>query len=71
MKKLKLNLDELKVESMNAEELGPGRGTVQGFISLDGVCSTHFCATGEASCGQLSCVYTCTSCNPYGCGSCG
>jgi hypothetical protein len=38
--------------------------------SCDGVCGTYFCATIDDSCGAASCVYGCSSLNPYGCNTC-
>lgn len=38
--------------------------------SCDGVCGTYFCATIDDSCGAASCVYGCSSLNPYGCPTC-
>lgn len=92
MGKLKLELDELAVESFDTSATDPQHGTVRGhetdgdpytcggetcmggqqtcWDSCDTVCGSYYCATAEASCGQGSCVYTCTSCNVFGCTSC-
>ncbi|HEV7589685.1 MAG TPA: hypothetical protein VGO40_16335 [Longimicrobium sp.] len=81
MKKTKLRLDDLSVESFDTAVPDRGRtGTVRAHAqtidgptcdgrqtcwdSCDGVCGTYFCVTNFDSCGQQSCVYTCT-CNPY------
>lgn len=91
MSKLKLDLDDLAVESFDtAREEQKQRGTVRAneatewntcqgptcdpgntcWDSCDGVCGSYFCATGDDSCGAASCVYGCSSLNPYGCATC-
>lgn len=93
MSKLKLDLDDLAVETFDTIRAAKAKqdGTVHAnadtewhtcagrtcdpgntcWDSCDGVCGTYFCATAGDSCGQASCVYTCTTCNPYGCATCG
>jgi hypothetical protein len=80
MKKLRLELDDLRVESLETGRDEARKGTVGAHAqtidgptcdgrstcwdSCDGVCGTYFCVTIGDSCGQQSCVWTCT-CNPY------
>jgi hypothetical protein len=90
MRKLKLDLDELAVESFSTFASRNEEGTVHARSgescdvceppcsgrntcadSCDGVCGSYYCYTDEPSCGQGSCLYTCTSCDVSGCSSCG
>ncbi|MDB4950865.1 MAG: hypothetical protein JWM27_3514 [Gemmatimonadetes bacterium] len=57
MRKLRLDLDALSVDSFETAAAEPERGTVHAHLSRDGVCSTYFCTDEE------SCAYT-------GCGDC-
>ena len=59
MKKLRLELDNLQVESFSTDRMEEAKGTVHGFISL--MCSAHDrCNTVDISCNDLSCGgYTC------------
>ena len=102
MHKLRLDLDELSVESFATDAAKEERGTVEGFVSLhctggvatcnggntcDGVAATcagtcyvsckgscpcyqNTDATEDYSCTAPSCVWTCTTCNQFGCASC-
>ena len=52
MKKLKLEIDTLRVESYEAsQELLEDEGTVQGYASLTRL--------GQQTCGGISCDYAC------------
>jgi len=51
MNKLRLAVDELRVESFAAEGDRPARGTVNGFaITLATGCSTCACSSAGANC---------------------
>lgn len=79
MRKLKLSLDTLQVESFAATGNEPARGTVPGhafteyadescFESCNGTCPANGCGSGYASC-YGSCYGTCgaTCYNTCGC----
>jgi len=79
MKKLKLEVDELKVESFQAERGDAARGTIRGqgegsyeigcetvYASRDGSCEGTCFASCNATCGGScygSCDATCFSCD--------
>ena len=75
MKRLKLEIEELRVESFDAG-VGDGRGTVRahGYTEF---CdsepfedSINYCGTAVASCaGQYTCAYTCGNTCSCGCGA--
>ena len=58
MRKLKLDLEKIRIESLATERVGGSRGTVQAHSgptcadSCDGVCGTYFCPdyTFQQSC---------------------
>ena len=60
--KLRLNIDELRVETFTTDEATDGRGTVRGHEGSQ----PHNCFSGEWSCiPEASCGETCPlSCNP-------
>ena len=76
MKKLKLNLDDLKVESFQVtpEDEAAGEGTVEGYCydceTFFGpscrVCPTDVC-TNNTLCGQNTCAATCPNTCPNTC----
>ncbi|MDB4947549.1 MAG: hypothetical protein JWM27_198 [Gemmatimonadetes bacterium] len=62
MHKLKLDLDQLSVESFDTNPPeGTQRGTVKGH--------SHVCVSPFDTCAALSCNYTCGTCDPS-CASC-
>ncbi|HEU4882961.1 MAG TPA: hypothetical protein VFT45_11960 [Longimicrobium sp.] len=62
MRKLKLDLDRLIVESFDTVVAkDPGRGTVEAH--------SHMCVSPFETCAALSCNYTCGTCDPS-CASC-
>jgi hypothetical protein len=95
MRKIRLDLDELQVDSFTTAEQPGGAGTVRGYVSVQcgsdytcnyedtcagvvtcarscGNCGTYYCASGDPSCTDPSCVYSCTcetlyTCPPTGC----
>lgn len=70
--KLKLDLDELQVESFDtaADEQGR-RGTVRGNdLCTCNCCETDAC-TAQTACGQATCAVSCNgTCNEWTCGDC-
>ena len=73
MKKLRLELEELQVESFTTAELDGDRGTVEAYISVR--CNTNYtcdpanntCAYVE-TCGEwASCYVSCDGSCPYPC----
>ncbi|MBV9109420.1 MAG: hypothetical protein JO306_08450 [Gemmatimonadetes bacterium] len=76
MKKLKLEIEELQVETFGTGS-GEGRGTVRGRGYTD-LCGTepfddsiNYCGSAATACGQFSCAYTCGNTCSCGCGGTG
>jgi hypothetical protein len=76
MRKLKLDLDTLDVESFSTVRQQDHPGTIQGHDSgqqtcadsCDGVCSSYFCPSGtEPDSCEFSCIWTCDTCNEFNC----
>ena len=59
MRKMRLELDALAVESFAAAEAGAPRGTVRGHVSL----YYEDCSPSETCDGGNTCAGTCQSCN--------
>lgn len=79
MRKLKLSMDALQVESFHAENPDPERGTVAGYsnpeecVSPNGTCE-KYCTDWSCNTCQGSCNGTCGTCAPTGdtcLGTCG
>ena len=67
MKKLKLNLDEIKVESFETNTIkSMVEGTVHGNVSGKNPAET--CLTCAYTCEGVTCVYTCANTCPNTCG---
>ncbi|HEX2205452.1 MAG TPA: hypothetical protein VHG91_19230 [Longimicrobium sp.] len=74
MRKLKLDVEDLEVSSFSTEKKKPAEGTVHAHSGFSacygdscGNCTSYYCGTdGPDSC-SFSCIWTCDSCNPYGC----
>ena len=69
MKKLKLNLDELKVESFEIKENSLLKGTVEGNVS-GAPCSDTLDGAATCDCPSYvnTCIQTCYSCVHATCG---
>ena len=78
MRKLKLDLDVLAVESFAMDAAREKPGTVRGHDSdsghqtcadsCDGVCGSYCCGSGtEPNSCDFSCIWTCDTCNQYNC----
>ncbi len=64
MKKLRLDLEELAVESFESERAKEARGTVRGYWEYTYYCDTPECTGGGgASCMYTHCDGSCHSCN--------
>jgi hypothetical protein len=62
MKKIRLDLERLDVESFEISAEPADRGTVQGHYSQVGTCDGRFVATCQAG---GTCRYTCNKCTVY------
>ena len=75
MRKLKLELEELRVESFDTDAAGPGGGTVDGAEATEQYCLTaraNACSAGggcsEYTCYPPSCpAASCDDCQTYYC----
>lgn len=78
MKKLALNVDELRVDSFDTASIPDVRGTVNGHYTIDTTC-VQTCTTCQNSCRGTcdwscqgscdnTCQYTCNLTCPYTCG---
>lgn len=69
MKKLRLNLDELELDTFLTDEAGgmgaPAQGTVKGYI-------TRLCTVNDATCNEMTTCNGTVTCNrvPTGCYNC-
>ncbi|HSU15274.1 hypothetical protein [Longimicrobium sp.] len=65
MRKLKLQMDDLRIDSFDTADVPAGGGTVRGHISL----AQGSCRTCEVTCNpscDYSCDYTCDGFATYG-----
>jgi hypothetical protein len=68
MKKLRLNLAALTVDSFQTDDVGGGTGTVEGYVSTQ--CTGGFitcndgntCVPAGATCSQETCYVSCNRC---------
>lgn len=73
MKKLSLNIDELKVDSFTIDRDGDGQGTVRGHNHIytdihDTRCCTHVMTCGDGSqCEYDTLEYPCATEDPHRC----
>jgi len=75
MRKIKLDLEALSVESFATGEEKPAAGTVQAHVgtalcnTANQTCEDATCG-GEQTCGaEYSCADSCGACNTYNCGT--
>lgn len=78
MKKLKLDMDALQVDTFTTADSGTGRGTVRGHVTLlhcstqcdteGNTCDGGHTCNAEFSCnGEYSCALSCTDCTTNRC----
>jgi hypothetical protein len=72
MKKIRLDLDSLSIESFDTTGAADARGTVAGHATYQAYCSYGLTCVDscEGTC-DGSCVSECGTCGATGCGSCG
>lgn len=66
MRKLKMNVEEIRVDTFEPEKPSEGRGTVQGHIPPTPQTACPECPTKRWD--EWTCEYTCGSCFTVPCG---